>query len=98
MIKIQGEQRFPYWRKFTFWAECPASRTILPGSCFIDLSEPSHAERSEQLVRNAVYSGTQSGYAASGRRAGRGVLEEYRSALPQAVRLPAQLPDSQNDK
>jgi len=41
----------------------------------------------EQLVHNAVSSGTRSGYAASERRPGRGGLLVYRSPLRQAPRM-----------
>jgi hypothetical protein len=51
----------------------------------------------EQLVRNAVYYGTRSGYAASGRRPGRSYLLTYRLALPQALGLSAELAGSQKD-
>jgi len=53
--------------------------------------------KSEQLVRNALYSGTRSGYAATGHHPGRWSLLVYRFALPQKERISAQFSGSRND-
>jgi hypothetical protein len=58
---------------------------------------PAAVARPEQLVHNAVYSGTGSRYAASGRRPGRGGPLAYRIALPQTLRLSGQFPGAQNN-
>jgi len=47
------------------------SRTRQLASCFMLLPVAGALVRSEQSVRNAVYPGTRSGYAASGRCTGR---------------------------
>jgi hypothetical protein len=57
---------------------------------------PSAVNGPEQLVQNAVYSKTRSGYAASGDRPGRSGLLVHRFALPQTVRLSAQLTGTQD--
>jgi hypothetical protein len=58
---------------------------------------PSAGARAEQLVHNAVHSGTRSGYAASRRRPACRSIFVYRAVLPQAVGMSTQLADSPND-
>jgi len=59
---------------------------------------PSAMARSEQLLRNAVCSGTRGGAAASRYVPGRNGLPAYRFVLSQAVGLSAQPAGSQNNE
>jgi len=89
---------FPFCRNFTLEVEDPANRTSLPGWCFVLSPVAVALVRSDQLGRNAVYSGTRSADVASGHRPGRSGLVVYRFAQSDTGGLSAKFAGSQNDR